>query len=306
MGTRPIDLHLKGLDALNVIISEENGKLIASTEKLMGNTINFDFPSVGATENILIAAVLAEGTTTIINAAREPEIIDLANFLNSMGAKVKGAGSSTITVSGVKKLYPTEYKVMNDRIALGTFLIGTAITGGEVTFNDIDFDNIEPILSKLTEAGCMTKKFEKEKKLILKSTDIILPLKKVQTYPHPGLPTDIQPQLMSLLSIAKGSSMIIENIFESRNKHVSELIKLGADIRTSNNGQTFVINGVKELFGANVFAKDLRGGAALILAGLCANGKTIVNNSHYVERGYESIEKTLSTVGANIELLNIQ
>ncbi len=282
------------------MIEDINGNIHAITTKLLGNTVNFDFPSVGATENIMIASVLAEGTTTIINAAREPEIIDLANFLISMGANIKGAGSSTIIINGVQKLYPTEYSVMNDRIALGTFLIATAISGGEVTFNDVDFINIEPILSKLDSVGCNMKKYEQDKKLILKSPDKILPLGKVQTYPHPGLPTDIQPQLMALLSKADGTSMLIETVFEARNKHVIELIKMGANINTSNDGQTFVISGVKNLFGANVYAKDLRGGAALIIAGLCAEGKTIVNNSHYVDRGYEKIENTLKSIGADI------
>ncbi len=303
LGTRPIDLHLKGITSLGAIISDDDGNINAKAERLYGSTITLDFPSVGATENIMIAATLSEGETVILNAAREPEIKDLADFLNCMGANIKGASTSKIVIKGVKELTPTEYNVMPDRITTGTFLIATAISGGEVLFNDVNFDHIEPIVSKLKDTGCMIKKYDKDNKLLLKAPDKILPLKKVETHPHPGLPTDIQPQLMALLSVASGSSMVIETVFESRNKHIPELIKMGANITVSKDGQTFLINGVKGLHGSHVYARDLRGGAALIIAGLKASGKTIVCNSNFVERGYENIEETLKKLGADIILM---
>ncbi len=292
-----------GLKSLGAIISDENGNINARCTKLYGNIVSFDFPSVGATENIMIAASLAEGETTIINAAREPEVKDLAEFLNSMGAKIKGAGTSKIIIKGVKELHSTEYSIMPDRIIAGTYLIGCALAKGEVLLNDINLDHLEPITSKLQDAGCLFKKYEKDNKLLIKSPDKIMPIKKVETHPHPGLPTDIQPQLMALLSVANGTSVLIETVFESRNKHVIELEKMGANITISKDGQTFIINGVEKLHGAQVYAKDLRGGAALILAGLCAEGKTTVYNSCFVERGYENIELTLKSLGANITLI---
>lgn len=252
----------------------------------------------------MISAVLADGETTIINPAREPEICDLASFLNQMGAKIDGAGTSKITITGVKKLHSVEYEVMPDRIVAGTFLIACAMCKGEILLNDINLDHIEPIVSKLYDTGCFFKKYEKDNKILIKSPDKILPIKKVETHPHPGLPTDIQPQLMSLLSLSTGTSIIMETIFESRNKHISELRKMGANITVSKDGQTFVINGVKKLTNAHVFAKDLRGGAGLILAGLSAEGKTIVSNSHYVERGYENIENAFKKIGGDITLVN--
>lgn len=252
----------------------------------------------------MIASVLADGDTTIVNAAREPEIKDLADFLVSMGAKIHGAGTSTITIKGVKKLHSTEYTVMPDRIIAGTFLISCAMAKGEILLNDINFDHMEPIVSKLQDTGCLIKKYYNDNKILIKSPDKILPIKKVETHPHPGLPTDIQPQLMSMLTLATGTSVIMETIFESRNKHIKELIKMGANITVSKDGQTFIINGVPKLLGSHVFAKDLRGGAALILAGLSAEGKTVVSNSHFVERGYESIEKTFKQLGGNITLID--
>ncbi len=291
-----------GLKSLGAIITDENEGIHAKCTKLYGASISLDFPSVGATENILIASVLADGETTILNAAREPEIKDLADFLNSMGAKINGAGTSKITVKGVKELHSTEYSIMPDRIIAGTFLIGCAMTKGEILLKDINLEHLEPIISKLETTGCMFKRYEKENKLLIKSPDKIMPIKKVETHPHPGLPTDIQPQLMALLSIANGPSILIETVFESRNKHISELIRMGANITVSKDGQLFVINGVNKLHGSNVYARDLRGGAALILAGLSAEGKTIVYNSNFVERGYVSFEKSLKAIGADIIL----
>lgn len=295
-------MHLLGLKQLGAIISDDDGNIHATCTKLYGSTVSFDFPSVGATENIMIASVLADGNTTIINCAREPEIVDLANFLNSMGANIKGQGTSTITITGVSTLHSTEYTVMSDRIIAGTYMIGCAMTKGEIVLNDVNFRDLEPITSKLIDSGCMVKKYDLDKKLRIKAPDNILPIKKVETHPHPGLPTDIQPQLMSMLSLANGASVLIETVFESRNKHICELVKMGANITVSKDGQTFLINGVKNFHNAHVYARDLRGGASLILAGLCANGETIVYNSCFVERGYENIEKTLKNLGANITL----
>lgn len=292
-----------GFRAIGAIISDKNGDINVKTNKLNGATISLDFPSVGATENIMIAATLADGETRIINAAREPEIKDLANFLNSMGANIKGASTSTIVIKGVKKLHSTEYTIMPDRIVAGTFLVGCGVCGGELQLNDINLKDIEPITSKLSMTGCMFKKYEKDNKIIIKSPDKILPIKKVETHPHPGLPTDIQPQIMTLLSLAKGTSVLIETVFEARNKHILELIKMGANITVSKDGQTFIINGINELHGSHVYAKDLRGGAALILAGLSANGKTIVYDNSFVERGYENIQNDFKNIGGNITFI---
>lgn len=220
-----------------------------------------------------------------------------------MGADIKGASTSTIIVKGVKKLHSTEYTIMPDRIVAGTFLIGCGICGGSITLNDVNLKDIEPITSKLEMSGCMFKKYELDNKITIKAPDKILPIQKIETHPHPGLPTDIQPQLMTLLSVATGTSVLIETVFESRNKHISELVKMGANITVSKDGQTFVINGVNYLHGSHVYARDLRGGAALILAGLAANGKTIVYNSHFVQRGYEHFAKDLKTLGGNVNFI---
>lgn len=293
-----------GFKSLGAIVDEDNGNIKVSATKLYGTSISFDFPSVGATENIMIAATLSEGITTIINAAREPEIVDLANFLISMGADISGQGSSIIKIKGVKELHSTEYIVMPDRIVAGTFLIACATAGGEIQLNDVNVNDIEPITSKLQQTGCMFKKYIKDNKIIMKSADKILPITKIETHPHPGLPTDIQPQLMSYLSIANGTSLLIETVFEARNKHVAELNKMGANITVAKNGQTFVINGVSKLHNAHVYARDLRGGAALIIAGLFAEGKTIVYNSSFVERGYVKIEEQLKMLGGNITYID--
>ncbi len=293
-----------GFKSLGAFINEDDGNIHVSATKLHGNTISFDFPSVGATENIMIASCLAEGDTTIVNAAREPEIVDLANFLISMGAKISGAGSSVIKIKGVTELQSTEYTIMPDRIVAGTFLISCALCGGEIQLNNINLSDIEPITAKLEQTGCMFKKFDSDNKIIIKSPDKILPINKIETHPHPGLPTDIQPQLMSYLSMASGTSLLIETVFESRNKHVAELNKMGANITIAKDGRTFVINGVKSLHGAHVYARDLRGGAALIMAGLYANNKTVVYNSEYVERGYVNIEKQFQSLGGNIKFVS--
>lgn len=303
LGTRPIDLHLKSLRKLGATIQEKNGMLSASCTNLIGNTISLDFPSVGATENIILASVLAKGTTIINNPAQEPELIDLQNFLNSMGAKIVGAGTNKIVIEGVDKMHGSTYTVMSDRIVAGTYLVCAAITKGEVLLKNVDIPSLDPILSKLSETNCTIRKYDNSKEIYLSSNGTINPIEKLITLPHPGFPTDMQSQFVSLLSIANGTSVVVETIFEARNKIVPELIKMGADIVMGNNGMTCVIKGVPNLNGATVYAKDLRGGAALILAGLVADGTTIVKNSEYVERGYEDIHLALKHLGADIKFV---
>lgn len=301
LGARPIDIHLKGLKALGVEIKEEMGFILCQTNELIGNRINLDFPSVGATENIMLAAVLAKGETIITNCAREPEIVDLQNFLNSMGGKITGAGTDRISITGVTSLNNTEYTVMPDRIVAGTYLIAAGITNGEITLNNVNINHMIPITSVIKETGCIITEYSNDNIITIKGTDKIKPIEKIRTLPHPGFPTDMQPQLMTLLGLAQGTSVLVETVFESRNKHISELIKMGGDILLSPDGMTFIIKGVEKYHGAVVSSKDLRGGAALILAGLSAKGKTVVRNSKHIERGYASICEDLKTLGANIE-----
>ncbi len=298
LGSRPIDLHLKALKQMGVIIKEEQGLIKCETENLKAANINLDFPSVGATENIMLAAVLAKGTTTINNPAKEPEIIDLQNFLLNMGAKVYGAGTNTIYIEGVKKLNQTQYKVMPDRIVAGTFLVAAAITKGQILLKNAIANHMYSVIAKLEECGCSLNYDDKYIKL--KAPDILKPVD-IKTYPYPGFPTDMQPQFMTLLTLSKGTSIIIETVFEARYKHIPELIRMGADIVID--GKMAVIKGVNKLNASNVYATDLRAGAALILAALTAEGQTIVYNSKHVERGYNSIEKTLRSLGADIELI---
>jgi len=301
LGSRPIDLHLKGIQQLGAKIKEEFGYIICETETLIGTHINLDFPSVGATQNIMLLAVYAQGETIMSNVAKEPEIIDLQEFLNSMGAKVTGAGTDTIVIQGVKKLRSATHKVMPDRIVAGTYLIAAAITGGEIELQGIVPKYMYPITSKLAEAGC--KMLTEQNKIRLAAPTKLKAIEKIKTLPHPGFPTDMQSQFAAMLSICEGSSIIEETIFEARNKHIPELIRMGANISLLADGSTALIKGVSSLQGATVIAKDLRGGAALVLAGLIAEGKTIVENSHFIERGYEHIHSDLRTLGASIELI---
>ena len=302
LGARPIDLHLKGLRQLGAEIVEEHGFLICTAEKLVGARTNLDFPSVGATENIMLAAVFAQGQSIISNAAKEPEIVDLQNFLNGMGAKIRGAGTDTIYVEGVSRLHETEYSVMPDRIVAGTFLVAAAMTKGEIVVRNVVPQDLVSVSSKLIECGCTLK--EEKDAIYLKAPERIMAVRRIQTHPHPGFPTDMQPQFMAMLSLAQGTSTLHETVFESRTKHMSEFSRMGADIILSPDGMTAIINGVKKLNGTEVVSKDLRGGAALILAGLAAEGKTIVTGTQYVERGYESIEKTLALLGADIKYIH--
>ncbi|MDR1912881.1 MAG: UDP-N-acetylglucosamine 1-carboxyvinyltransferase, partial [Clostridiales bacterium] len=299
LGARPIDLHLMALRKLGAKIIEQHGFILCSADKLIGTHIDLDFPSVGATENVMLTAVLAKGRTIINNAAREPEITDLQLFLNGMGADIKGAGTSKIVIDGVEQLHAVEHTVMPDRIVAGTFLVAAAITGGKLRLTHIAPEHLRPITSKLAEIGCAVRM--EEDSVYLEAPSILKPITMLKTFPHPGFPTDMQPQFMALLSLAKGVSMVSETVFESRNRHIGELKRMGADITLSPDGQTSVIKGVPKLRGAVVESKDLRGGAALILAGLAAEGYTEVRNSRHVERGYEEIEKSLQAIGADIK-----
>ena len=295
IGSRPIDLHLKGFEKLGINIKEEYGEIICDSEKIKGTQIHLDFPSVGATENIILAACLAEGITILTNAAKEPEIEDLVKFLNKAGAKIKGAGTDRIEIAGVKKLTEISYNIMPDRIEAGTYLVAGAITGGNVRIANANPMHIEPILNKLEEANCILE-IGKDYVQIkaprrIKSVDI-------KTMPYPGFPTDMQSIFGALLSTAKGTSIITENIFENRYKYVQELNRMGARINVE--GRTAIIKGTKRIQGANVVASDLRGGAALIIEGLIAKGITQIDNIHYVLRGYENIEDKLKKLGAKI------
>lgn len=297
IGSRPIDLHLKGFEKLGINIKEEYGEIICETEKIIGTQIHLDFPSVGATENIILASCLAEGVTVLTNAAKEPEIEDLVKFLNKAGAKIKGAGTDRVEIIGVNKLTEVSYNIMPDRIEAGTYLVAGAITGGNIKVTNLNSNHIEPILNKLDEAGCVLK-IEKNAVEIkapkrIKAVDI-------KTMPYPGFPTDMQSIFGALLTTAKGTSIITENIFESRYKYVQELNRMGAKINVE--GRTAVIKGTKRIQGASVVASDLRGGAALVLEGLVAKGVTQVDNVHYILRGYENIVDKLKNLGAKIYL----
>jgi len=300
LGTRPIDLHLSGLRQLGAEVTEGGELVSAEAKRLIGARIHLNFPSVGATENLMLAAVLAKGQTIISNAAKEPEIIDLQKFLRAMGAKVSGAGTDIITIDGVsiQDLHEAEHKTMPDRIVAGTYLCAAAVTGGELLLDNIIPEHLHPITSKLTETGCDIK--YDGSSVYLKAPEKLNPIERLRTHPHPGFPTDAQPQFMALLAHAQGMSIVEEKLFEARNKHIPELIRMGADIVLLEDGTTSIIRGVKKLKGSNVVCKDLRGGAALIIAGLAAEGNTIVKNSSFVERGYVRIEEDLRKIGAGI------
>lgn len=299
IGQRPINLHLQGLKKLGVKINDSHGYLECQADRLVGANIHLDYPSVGATENIMLAATKAEGTTVIRNAAKEPEIIDLQNFINSMGGRVAGAGSNTITIKGVESFHGSEYRVLPDRIVAGTYLAAAAITGSEITISNVNFEHIQSMVTKLREAGCSIINFNNSVRI--KAPTRLRAIEHTKTYPYPGFPTDMQALLMSMLTVAQGTSIITENIFENRFKHVPEMIRMGANIRTE--GKISVIQGVNRLKGAQVNASDLRGGAALVLAGLNAEGETIVENIHHIDRGYEGLEQKLRSLGADIERL---
>ena len=296
IGSRPIDLHLKGFKAMGADINMGYGFVEVSAKKLIGNRIYLDFPSVGATENILMASVLAEGITIIENAAEEPEIWDLACFLNSLGAKVDGAGTGKITIQGVNNLNGISYRPIYDRIEAGTFMIAAAITRSKIGINGVNGEHVRPLMEKLKECGI--KFTEKRDKIIVDGTGNRKAVD-IKTMPYPGFPTDMQPQMMSLLSLIEAPSMITETVFENRFMHVQELARMGANIKID--GRTAFIEGVSKLTGCQVKATDLRAGAAMILAGLVAEGYTEVNDIYHIDRGYMNIEEKFRSLGADIE-----
>lgn len=299
IGKRPVELHLKGLKALGATIDEEQlmrGIVDARADRLQGSTIYLDFPSVGATEVIIMAASLAEGTTVLENAAQEPEIVDLANFLNKMGARIKGAGTDTIKIEGVKALKGVSHHVIPDRIEAGTFMVGAAITKGNVLIRNVVPDHLKAVIAKLRECGVYIEMTEEGVRVRgdmneINSTDI-------KTLPYPGFPTDMQSPFMALLTVAKGPSVVIETVFENRFMHVGEFNRMGANIKTD--GNCAIIPGDKELKGAQVVATDLRAGAAVVLTGLVAEGTTEISQIFHVDRGYEKFVEKLRALGANI------
>ena len=295
IGTRPIDLHLKAFEKLGINIKKNYGNISCSCDKIVGEKIDLDFPSVGATENAILASCLAEGKTTITNAAREPEIIDLQNFLNKMGAKIKGAGSNQIEIDGVKSLKDVSYNIMPDRIETGTFMCLAAMTNGDIIIRNANNTHITPVIDKLEETGC---KIELQKNIIKIEAPKRLKAVNIKTMPYPGFPTDMQSIFTTTMTIAKGTSIIIENIFENRYKYIQELIRMGSKISVE--GKTAIVKGVRKLYGANVKATDLRGGAALVIAGISAKGITKIENIEYILRGYEKFDQKLRNLGVNI------
>lgn len=295
LGPRPIDLHIAALLKMGVIINEKHGFLDCSCSCLKGAEITLSFPSVGATENIMLAAVKAEGTTIINNPAKEPEIEDLQNFLNKMGAKIVGAGSSKIIITGVKQLNGVRHKVIPDRIVAATYICAVAVTRGNALIKNVNPSHLTAILSFLQDSGCNVSSYDD---MISIECDKLKAVNVIRTMPYPGFPTDAQAPFMALMSLAQGSTVFIETIFENRFKHVGELMRMGAKITTE--GRVAVIEGVDSLFGASVEAGDLRGGAALVIAGLAAKGKTTVCNAEHIDRGYENIEDSLRELGARI------
>ena len=295
IGARPVDLHLKGLHALGATIDLDGGVYRAKAEKLRGVEVYLDKPSAGATQHIMSTAALAQGTTTITNAAMEPEIVALGHFLNRIGANVEGLGTSSITIQGKKSLSGGTYKIPADRIQAGTFLLAGAITGGDVTVNDILPEDQTAVVNKLREAGAM---IETGADWVRVGAPSRLQHVDITTMPHPGFPTDMQQPMAATLCVAEGTSIVEETIYESRTGHISELSRMGAKIRQD--GRSAIVEGVSELRGATVYASDLRAGAALCLAGLAAHGETVVKNIHFIDRGYEAIEKSLQSLGADI------
>jgi len=302
IGSRPVNIHLKGLESLGAKVDLEHGFVIVKASKLKGDRILLDFPSVGATETIMMAASLAEGETVIENAAREPEIVDLADFLNRAGAKISGAGSEQIKISGVNELKAVEHKIIPDRIEAGTLMTAVAISKGEALLKGVNVNQVESTIIKLRQAGAL---IEVEGENVKVKAPSRLKAVDIKTQPFPGFPTDMQPQLVSLLSLAEGTSVVAESVFENRFMHVHELKRMGADIRLE--GQSAIVSGVNRLEGAPVKSRDLRAGAALMIAGLAAEGETLIEDmERFIERGYEGLDQKLKSLGADIrELKNI-
>ena len=299
IGVRPIDLHLKGFCLLGAEYTQEHGVIEIKADKLIGNEIYLDFPSVGATENIMLAAVMAEGETVIANSAIEPEIVDLADCLNKMGAKIEGAGTDIIKIKGVNSLSGCIHTVIPDRIEAGTFMLATAVTGGDVVLKNVITDHLRPVIHKLREVNVDVTEGEDYIRILpmgrLKNTDI-------KTMPYPGFPTDMQAQFMSLMTLGQGTGIINETVFENRFMHVSELNRMGADIKIE--GKSAIVQGVDRLTGTQVNATDLRAGAALIISALAAEGKTEIGEIHHIDRGYCDIDKKLRALGADINRIN--
>lgn len=296
IGSRPIDQHLKGFKALGAEVNIAHGFILAEAEHLRGSHIYLDVVSVGATINIMMAAAMAEGSTVIENAAKEPHVVDVANFLNSMGANIKGAGTDIIRIRGVEKLHATEYPIIPDQIEAGTFMFAAAVTKGDITVKNVIPKHLEATTSKLLEIGCEIEELDDAVRVVcskhLKSTN-------VKTLPYPGFPTDMQPQITVALALAEGSSIVTESIFENRFKYVDELARMGAHIKVE--GNTAIIDGVEGYTGAQVSSPDLRAGAALVLAALSADGISVIEDIHYIERGYERFDEKLRSLGAEIE-----
>ncbi|MBU0463060.1 MAG: UDP-N-acetylglucosamine 1-carboxyvinyltransferase [Proteobacteria bacterium] len=300
IGARPVNMHLAGLEALGASIKIEHGYIEAKASRLIGNDIYFDMPTVTGTENLMMAASLAKGTSVLRNAAREPEIVALADALNKMGAKIKGAGTTIISITGVKSLNPVDIKIIPDRIETGTFMVAAAATGGDILIKGCEPDHIGGIINKLKASGTIVTPFKDSIRIIndkpIKSVDI-------KTLPYPGFPTDMQAQFMTLMTIANGNSIIHESIFENRFIHANELLRMGADISISS-GNVAMVRGVKKLQAAQVMASDLRASASLVIAGLVAEGTTIISRIYHMDRGYEAIEKKFSMLGAKIERIS--
>lgn len=296
IGLRPIDLHLQGLRSLGVKVNEGGGLIHCDGTAMKAGNVYFDYPSVGATENVMMAAALLPGVTTIHNAAREPEIVDLQNMMNAMGGSICGAGSQKIQITGVKKLHGVSWTSMPDRIVAGTLLAAGAITGGEIELTNAPVGDMMAVLSKLREMGCTI--HEEPGVLHLTAPRRLTAFAQLQTQPHPGFPTDMQVQMLALLSVAQGTGVIMENVFENRFTHAGDLNRMGARILCS--GRTAVVQGVEQLYGAKVTARDLRGGAALVLAALKADGVTQVDQAELIDRGYDHLENQLNALGASI------
>ncbi|NLY62173.1 MAG: UDP-N-acetylglucosamine 1-carboxyvinyltransferase [Clostridiales bacterium] len=300
IGSRPIDLHLKGFSALGADITLGYGYIEAKADKLVGSKIYLDFPSVGATENIMMAAALARGQTIIENAAEEPEIVDLSNFINAMGGNVRGAGTGTIRIEGVDRLHGAVHGVIPDRIEAGTFMVAAAMTKGNVLLENALIDHLKPIEAKLKEAGAVI--IDEGEGVRVIGPDRINPID-IKTLPYPGFPTDMQAQMMAMVTTAPGTSIITETVFENRFMHVNELKRLGANIKIE--GRSAIVEGVSHLTGTSVKATDLRAGAALVLAGLIAHGQTEISNIYHIDRGYYRIEEKLAKLGANIKRIHL-
>ena len=296
IGNRPIDLHLLGLRRLNAEISEYGGRICCRANPLLGAAVDLDYPSVGATENIMLAAVKADGQTTIRNAACEPEIVDLERFLCACGFRVRGAGTPTVVIDGVKRGHGTEFRVMPDRIAAGTYLLAAAMTGGDLRLTELDPGTIDTLLGKLSACGCRVDR--QADAVRVRANGRPQSIGFTETRPYPGFPTDLQPQLFALLSRADGTSAVTENVFENRFRHAQELKKMGAENRIL--GRTAIITGVRQLHGACVTAHDLRGGAALVLAGLFAEGETQILHAERIERGYERMDSVIGALGGTV------